>query len=145
MKVLTASERLTPEVAAPGVGLRVNQLVWRVNRMNILRRNKPSVQFRCRLVAGALVFEQRLPAAGGPGNYQEVSLMVVQTEWNDFYRKPETEHCESSTDDLPTSAVFPSKSSAGSLNQTGLSTFAKTTNMASASALLTSSSVISGK
>lgn len=113
--------------------------------MNILRRNKPSVQFRCRVVAGALVFEKRLPAAGGVNNYQEVSLMVVQTEWNDFYRKPEANQCETSTDDLPTIAGFPSESSAGSLNQTGLSTFAKTTNMASASALLTSSSVTSGK
>lgn len=56
--------------------------------MNILSRNKSSVQFRCRLVAGALVFEQRLLAAGGPGNYQEVSMMVVRSEWMKFYRRP---------------------------------------------------------
>lgn len=111
--------------------------------MNILPRETGVPQFRCLPLIGRkdeFRYVQMLNGCWQPINHGDVTQAV-----GDTYRKMSEGQCESSTDDLPTSAAYQSKSSAGSLNQTGLSTFAKTTNMASASALLTSSSVTSGK
>lgn len=102
-------------------------------------------QFRCRVEGGVMRYEQRVTGAGGANNYQSAEPVVVQTAWNDFYRKPETLECAQLTAGFMTAEVFPSALSAGSLNPAALSTFAKITNMASASALCTSSDAISGK
>ena len=113
--------------------------------MNSLIQTRPLVQFRCRVEAGQLRYEQILRVAGGADNYQPADSLVVQNAWADFYRKPGAEQCESLTDGSLTGAEFPCALSAGSLSQAALSTFAAITNMASASVLLTSSSATFGK
>lgn len=64
-----------------------NQLAWRSNDMNSLIQTRPSVQFRCRVEAGQLWYEQIVRVAGEDDNYQPAEPMVVQNAWNDFYRK----------------------------------------------------------
>lgn len=113
--------------------------------MSIVSQNRPTGQFRCRLIAGVRWYEQIIPTAGGANNYQEASRRVVEAAWAEFYRKPETQECVTLTGALKTSVGSLSGVSAGSLNQTALSTFATTTNTASASAHLTNFSAISGK
>ncbi|MDE1188228.1 MAG: hypothetical protein PW844_17325 [Pantoea sp.] len=91
MDILRMAERLTPKIAVLGVDLRVNHPAWRSNRMVIVSQKKPTKQFRCRLVAGALRYEQIITGADGVNNYQEVSAMVVKAAWQEFYHRPE--HC----------------------------------------------------
>lgn len=113
--------------------------------MSIVSQNRPTGQFRCRLIAGVRWYEQIIPTAGGANNYQEASRRVVEAAWAEFYRKQETGECLKLTDASKTNAASSSVSSAGSLKQTALSTCATTMNMASASAHLTSFSAILGK
>jgi len=113
--------------------------------MSIVSQNRPTGQFRCRLIAGVRWYEQIIPTADGANNYQEASRRVVEAAWAEFYRKPETGECVKLTDASKTSTESLSVSFGGSLKQTALSTCAITTNMASASAHLTSFSAISGK
>jgi len=113
--------------------------------MNSLIQTRPSVQFRCRVEAGQLRYEQILRVAGGANNYQSAEPVVVQNAWNDFYRKPEAAECENLTGGSNIVAAFPCVLSAGSLSQGALSTSATIMNMVSASALYSSSSVIFGK
>jgi len=90
-------------------------------------------------------YEQIIPGAGGVNNYHSVDHLVVGTAWNDFYRKPEAEQCAPLTAGSLMEEAYQCALSAGSLNQTALSTFAKITNMASASALCISSIATFGK
>jgi hypothetical protein len=113
--------------------------------MNSLIQKRPLVQFRCRVEAGVLRYEQILRVAGEPNNYQSAEPVVVQNAWNDFYRKPEAIQCEISTAGSKIDGEFQCESSAGSLNPGALYTYAKITNMASASALCSSSSATFGK
>ncbi len=57
--------------------------------MSSLRQNLYREQFRCRLSAGVLVYEQIIPAAGGPNNYQKTDRKVVEKAWADFYTRSE--------------------------------------------------------
>lgn len=57
--------------------------------MSIVRQKSAQEQFRCRLSAGVLVYEQIIPAAGGPNNYQKADRKVVEKAWADFYTRPE--------------------------------------------------------
>ncbi|ADU68728.1 hypothetical protein [Pantoea sp. At-9b] len=59
--------------------------------MVIVSQKKPSEQFLCRILAGVLVYEQRINAAGGANNYQKVSDKVVKAAWNDYYQQPENQ------------------------------------------------------
>lgn len=113
--------------------------------MNSLIQIRPSVQFRCRVEAAGLRYEEILRVAGEANNYQPAAPVVVQNAWNDFYRQPEAEQCENLIVGSEIAAVFPFELSDGSLNQAALSTSGKITNMASAFALYTSSSATSGK
>jgi len=113
--------------------------------MNSLIQTRPLVQFRCRVEAGQLRYEQILRVAGQADNYQSAEPLVVQNAWNDFYRKPEADKCESLTAGSEIVEVFPLELSAGSLNQAALSTSATIMNMVSASALCSSSSATFGK
>ncbi len=56
--------------------------------MSIVRQKSAQEQFRCRVTAGVLVYEQILPAAGGANNYQLTDRRVVQKAWADFYSRP---------------------------------------------------------
>ncbi|MDR6350861.1 hypothetical protein Q3H59_002454 [Pantoea sp. SORGH_AS 659] len=113
--------------------------------MNSLIQTRPSVQFRCRVEAGQLRYEQILRVAGKADNYQSAEPLVVQKAWNDFYCQPEADKCENLTAGSKIVAAFPFGLSAGSLNQAALSTSATIMNMVSASVLCTSSSATSGK
>jgi hypothetical protein len=113
--------------------------------MSSIKHTRRVLQFRCRVEVSGIRYEQIIPGAGGANNYQPAEPMVVQTAWNDFHRKPEAKQCESLTAGSLMEEAYQSALSAGSLNQTALSTFAKITNMASASALCISSSATFGK
>jgi len=139
------AERLSAPVCRPERSASSNQLAWRSNDMNSINQIRPSVQFRCRVEAGQLRYEQILRVAGGSNNYQSAEPVVVQNAWNDFYRKPEATQCENLTDGSEIVAVYPFGLSAGSQNQAGSSTSETITNMVSASVLYTSSSAIFGK
>ncbi len=56
--------------------------------MSIVRQKTAQEQFRCRVSAGVLVYEQILPAAGGANNYQLADRQVVQKAWAGFYTRP---------------------------------------------------------
>ncbi len=113
--------------------------------MNSLIQTRPLVQFRNRVEAGQLRYEQILRVACQADNYQSAEPLVVQNAWNDFYRKPEADKCESLTAGSEIVEVFPLELSAGSLNQDALSTSATIMNMVSASALCSSFSATFGK
>lgn len=113
--------------------------------MSIVSQNRPTGQFRCRLIAGVRWYEQIIPNAGGTNNYQEAPRVVVAAAWAEFYRKQEAEECVKLTGDLKTNEESLSRLSDGNLKQTALSICATTMNMASASAHLTSFSAISEK
>ncbi|EJL90244.1 hypothetical protein PMI17_01764 [Pantoea sp. GM01] len=113
--------------------------------MNSLIQVRPSVQFRCRVDAAGLRYEEILRVAGEANNYQPAAPLVVQSAWNDFYRQPEADQCVNLIDGSKIAVVFPFELSGGSRNQAALSTSGIITNMASAFALCTSSSATSGK
>lgn len=56
--------------------------------MSIVSQTKAVGQFRCRVIAGVHVYEQIIPAADGPNNYQPTTRLVVESAWNSFYRRP---------------------------------------------------------
>ncbi len=113
--------------------------------MNSLIQTRPSVQFRCRVEAGQLRYEQILRVAGQADNYQSAEPLVVQNAWNDFYLNQEPVTCEYLTAGSLIVGAFLFALSAGNQNQTALFTFALIMNMASASALSSSSSATFGK
>jgi len=112
--------------------------------MNSLIQTRPSVQFRCRVEAGQLRYEQIVRVEGEVDNYQPAASVVVQNAWNEFYRKPEADKCESLTAGSEIVAVSPFELSAGSQSQAALSTSARIMSMVSASAHYTSLNAISG-
>lgn len=57
--------------------------------MKIVNHKPSHKQFRCRVVAGILVFEEKIPVAGGANNYQPVDIQVVRDEWQAVYRRPD--------------------------------------------------------
>jgi len=56
--------------------------------MSIVRQKSALEQFRCRVAAGVLVYEQIIPVAGGANNYQQTERQVVEKVWADFYVRP---------------------------------------------------------
>lgn len=56
--------------------------------MSIVRQKPAQEQFRCRLSAGVLVYEQIIPVAGGVNNYQQAERQVVERAWAGFYVRP---------------------------------------------------------
>lgn len=56
--------------------------------MSIVSQTKAVRQFRCRVIAGVPVYEQIIPIAGGPNNYQSTTRLVVEAAWKSFYRRP---------------------------------------------------------
>lgn len=139
------AEKLNAPVCRPERSASLNQIAWRSNDMNSLIQTRPSVQFRCRVEAGQLRYEQIVRVAGEDDNYQPAEPMVVQNAWNDFYRNQEAKECEYLTAGSLIVGAFLFALSAGNQNQTALFTFALITNMASASVLCTSSSATLGK
>lgn len=58
--------------------------------MNILSQNRPSTQFRCRIVGGRFSYEQIVAASNRPGNHQPrqgvvVGRAAVDVAWCEFY------------------------------------------------------------
>lgn len=88
MKSVLSPKKVTPRDCSPERRSRLNQRVWRINRMSIVSEIKPVGQFRCRLISGVPVYEQIIPTAGGPNNYQSASRMVVEAAWKAFYSRP---------------------------------------------------------
>lgn len=56
--------------------------------MSIVSQNRAVGQFRCRVIAGVSVYEQIIPVAGGPNNYQPATRLVVESAWKNFYSRP---------------------------------------------------------
>jgi hypothetical protein len=56
--------------------------------MSIVSQNRAVGQFRCRVIAGVPVYEQIIPTAGGPNNYQPITRLVVEAAWKSFYSRP---------------------------------------------------------
>ncbi|AVV37802.1 hypothetical protein C9381_11625 [Pantoea vagans] len=56
--------------------------------MSIVSQKLSVEQFRCRFIAGVPVYEQIIPTAGGPNNYQTTTRLVVESAWKTFYRCP---------------------------------------------------------
>ncbi|MGL5220109.1 MAG: hypothetical protein ACRC8G_11700, partial [Plesiomonas shigelloides] len=71
------------------VRLRI-KLCVEIKRMNILNPNRPSTQFRCRIVGGRLSYEQIVAAQIQCGNNQPrrglvVGRAAVDAAWGEFY------------------------------------------------------------
>lgn len=56
--------------------------------MSIVSQNRAVGQFRCRVIAGVPIYEQIIPSAGGPNNYQPITRLVVESAWKSFYSRP---------------------------------------------------------
>lgn len=56
--------------------------------MSIVSQKISVEQFRCRFIAGVPVYEQIIPTAGGPNNYQPITRLVVESAWKSFYSRP---------------------------------------------------------
>lgn len=88
MKSFLSPKKVTPRDCSPERRSRLNQRVWRINRMSIVSQTKAVGQFRCRVIAGVPVYEQIIPTAGGPNNYQPITRLVVEAAWKSFYSCP---------------------------------------------------------
>lgn len=65
--------------------------------MNILSQNRPSTQFRCRIVGGRLSYEQIVAASNQSGNNQPrrglvVGRAAVDAAWCEFYGNGRINH-----------------------------------------------------
>ncbi len=56
--------------------------------MSIVSQKITVEQFRCRFIAGVPVYEQIIPTAGEPNNYQPTTRLVVESAWKNFYGRP---------------------------------------------------------
>lgn len=111
-----------------------------------LNRFHPVPQFRCLPSSGGRFNQEPLRyVLNVPGCSEEVNHSFVEWAVGESHRQMGLMECASSTECSKTNAASLSVSFGGSLKQTALSTGATITNMVSASAHLTSFSVISGK
>lgn len=88
MKSFLSPKKVTPRDCSPERRSRLNQRVWRINRMSIVSQSKAVRQFRCRVIADVPVYEQIIPTAGGLNNYQPIPRLVVEAAWKSFYSCP---------------------------------------------------------
>ena len=146
MKSFLSPKKVTPRDCSPERRSRLNQRVWRTNRVINLTRKSGLPQFRCLPSAGGRFSSEPLRyVLNVPGVSEEVNHSFLSWAVGYINQQLKDARCESLTESSEISGASLCGSFAGSQRTTGLSTCVTTMNMASASALSNGSSSTLGK